>query len=910
MRRLLYLLLPRDAIAHRHELDEQFDYCLRRERARLGRPGVPYVWVRFTIDVVIASFLLRCDASRRRRVERAASANQITSGDSIMLRLRDDLRYSLRVLLRSPGFSAAVVIALGVAIGATTTVFTVVNAVLVKSLPFTDPSRLVMVREELLMAKSGPIDFSAPDFRGFEERARSFEGLAAYNTKTYELSGIDQPERVTGLRASAELFGVLGVPPALGRTFTRAEDEGRVPLVVLSDGLWRRSFAADPSVVGRTVVLDRRAHTVVGVMPRSFVFPSRGPLRNNAPADLFVPISFTNGELNGFASMYNNSVVGRLTEGVTLSQADAEARVVASQLINEVYPAQMRAGFTLSASVSPLRTETVGRVERLLQILFVAVLIVLLIACADVASLMLTRAVARRREVAVRSALGAGRGQLARQVLMEAGLLSLAGGTLAVLLAYLSTGAIVRLAPPTIPRLHELTLDWRVFAFALGISLLTAIVCGCLPAIELSRRPTADMLKDGGRSGSEGTRQKRVFGTLVTAQFALAVVLLVAGGLLIRSFGRLVAVDPGFRAERVLTLATSLPARAYPDASSIRSFYGRLLEQVDNLPGVSASAASTDLPLSVRERRAFTFETEPAAPASAPKVIAHDWVIGRYFEALGISLRRGRFLSAQDSAQSEPVIVINETMAAHFWADEDPIGQRIAFGGAAEHGPWMRIVGIVADVKQGPLGTPVVAQTYTPWLQTSNRLIADNVVGSLRALKLIVRTDGNPLAIASAIQAQVRGIDSSLPVARLQTMDDVLHASLEPQRFNTVLLGGFAAVALALAALGIAGVLATTVSRRTQEIGVRMALGAERFHVLRMIIRQGMALVLAGLVVGIPAAFLAARFMSSLLFGIGPGDVVSFAGATALLLIVALIACYLPARRATRVDPMVALRWE
>ena len=441
-----------------------------------------------------------------------------------MIRLREDIRYSVRVLLRSPGFSAAVVIALGLAIGATTSVFTVVNAVLLKSLPFRDPSRLVMVFEEIPGANSGPISFSAPDFRAFQERARSFDGLAAYVTKTYELSGIDQPERVAALRASAALFDVLGAAPVLGRAFTREEDEGRIPVVVLSDGLWRRSFGADPSVIGRAVMIDRRAYTVVGVMPRTFVFPSKGPLRNNEPADLFVPISFTSAELNGFASMYNNSVVGRLKPDVTLQQADADTRAVVGRLVNEVYPAPLRdGGFRLAGSVSPLRTETVGRVERLLEILFVAVMIVLLIACADVASLMLTRAVARSREVAVRSALGAGRAQLARQVLTEAALLSIAGGVLGVLIAYASTETIARVAPPTIPRLDELALDWRVMTFAIVISMLTALACGCLPALELSRRPSADALKDGGRSGTAGRRQKRLFGALVAAQFALAV---------------------------------------------------------------------------------------------------------------------------------------------------------------------------------------------------------------------------------------------------------------------------------------------------------------------------------------------------------------------------------------------------
>ena len=911
MRRLLYLLLPRDAVAYRSELDEQFDYCLDRERARLGRLGVPYAWARFTIDVVMASLLLRRDASRRGRIERdiAIATNQVPSGDSIMIRLRDDLRYSLRVLRRAPVFSASVILVLALSIGASTSVFTIVNAVLLKSLPFADPERLILVYEEIPTAQSGPIGFSAPDFRGFEQRVRSLESIAAYNIRPFELSGVDQPERIVALRASAALFQVLGVPPAIGRTFTRQDDEGRVPVVVLGDGLWRRTFGADPSIVGRAVLLDRRPYTVLGVMPRTFVFPTSGPLLNNQPADLYIPISFTARELNGFASMYNNSVIARLAAGVTPAQADAEIRSVADNLVRDVYPADF-AGFKVAASSVPLRTETVGRVERLLQILFAAVVVVAMIACADVASLMLTRALARSREIAVRSALGAGRAQLARQVLLEAVLLSMVGGVLGLVIAYWTSIAIVRLAPPTIPRLHEVAIDWRVVVFVAGMSLLTAMACGLLPALELTRRQTGDALKEGARGATSGTRQRRMFGTLVAFQFALAVVLLVAGGLLVRSFAKLTAVDPGFRAEHVLTLPTSLPASAYPNGASIRGFYQRLFEGINSLPGLVAAGASTDLPLSVRERRAFDFESAPAASANVPRVIAHDWVLGRYAEALGLTLLRGRFLGDEDTAMSEPVVVVNEAMAKRFWPGEDPVGKRITFGPARPDSRWMRIVGIVADVKQGPLGTPAVAQTYTPWLQLSDGYMAENVIGIFRSLKIVVRTRQDPMSIASALGSHVRAIDPSLPIAQVRTMTAVVEASLDPQRFNTMLLGGFAGVAVILAAVGIGGVLSTTVSRRTQEIGVRLALGAQRTDVLRMVIRQGMTLALCGLAIGVPAAFFATRFMGDLLFSVGPRDVLSFAGATAALLSVALAACYLPARRATRVDPMVALRWE
>jgi putative ABC transport system permease protein len=449
-----------------------------------------------------------------------------------------------------------------------------------------------------------------------------------------------------------------------------------------------------------------------------------------------------------------------------------------------------------------------------------------------------------------------------------------------------------------------------VLGFAAGISFVTAILCGLLPAWESSRKGTNETLKEGGRGGTTGIRQRRLFGTLVTAQFALAVVLLVAGGLLVRSFSQLMAVDPGFRADRTLTLATSLPANAYPTGSDIRAFYQRLLERTDALPGVMASAASTSLPLSIRERRAFSIESQPPESAEVPHVVAHDWTLGRYFEAMDIPLKRGRYLGPQDSPTSEPVVVINETMARRFWPGLDPVGQRIAWGGSRNNARWMRVVGIVADVKQGPLHTETFQQTYQPWVQVSDMMIADNIIGALRSLKVSVRTSGDPVSLAGAIRAQIREIDPSLPVTEVQTMAEVVSASAGPQRFNTVLLGSFAAVALLLAALGIGGVLATSVSRRTQEIGVRMALGAQRGEILRMVVRQGMMLALLGLAIGVPSAFVLTRLLASLLFQITPGDPLTFAAVAALLVAVALAACYIPARRATRVDPMVALRYE
>jgi putative ABC transport system permease protein len=907
---LLRLLPARVRERHGPELAAAFDACIERERLRLGPIGVAWASVRAVADIASAAILLRLDTRRARQVA-ALGHPPTASGDTAMMSHWQDVRYAARAMRRAPGFSAVVIATLALAIGVNTAIFSVVDGVLLQALPYREPARLVMLYEAIPGALSGPAGFSAPDYQAYETRVQSFEGIAAFGLKQFELSGTDRPERVNAARVSASLFDVLGVPPALGRPFTKAEDEGRLPVAILTDGLWRRKFNADPGIVGRTVSLDRISHTVVGVTPPGFVFPNRGPRLNNIPADLYVPISFTDRELTGFGSMFNNSVVARLKAGVAVAQADAEVKTISGRLVQEIYPQELKEmGLSLSAMALPLRDETVGNVETVLVVLMAAVGVVLLIACADIANLMLTRAAARSREMAVRAALGASRTALVRQVLVETLLLALIGGALGVMLAYWTTAALVRFAPATVPRLHEIGVDVRTLGFAVAVSFVAALLCGLLPAIELSRRPSSDSLKDSGRGGTASVRQRRTFGALVTAQFALAAVLLIGGGLLLRSFERLMAVDPGFRAERVLTMATSLPARAYPRAADVRGFYTRLLERIDALPGVSASATSVDLPLSVRERRAFTIELQPEASARVPNVVAHEWVAGRYFDALGISLKRGRYLNGQDTAQSEPVVVINETMARQFWPGLDPIGQRMAWGGRTNHGPWMRIVGIVADVKQGPLNTETFQQTYQPISQVSDTVVADNVWGGLRSQKVIVRGQADPAAMASAVVAQGREIDPSLPLAQVRTMAEVVSESAGPQRFNTILLGGFAALALVLASLGIAGVLATSVSRRTQEIGVRMALGAQRGDLLRMVIRQGMLLAILGVSLGVPVAFGVTRLMSSMLFEVSPRDPVTFGGVAMLLIAVAFVACYIPARRATRVDPIVALRYE
>ena len=887
---------------HGNELTGVVAACFAREPSRWGRAAA-------TVHVIWDALATRCAAPRRTsHVALRASHSALPSGDPLMRSLLLDLRHAFRLLRRAPLFSALVIVTLALAIGANTAIFSVVNGVLLRPFPYPEPDRLVLMYENI-GAGAPTFGFSPPDFTALRERARSFDGLAAFRTAEFELSGVDQPERVPAARISAELMEVLRVPPALGRSFTRAEDTGRQPVAILSDGLWRRKFGADPAVVGRSIVLDRRAYTIVGVMPRTFSFPNRGPLLNNIPADVFVPMAFVAGQLRAFGSMYNNTVLGRLKAGVTPAQANAEVSAITGQVYAELYPSELRAlNWTLTATVTPLRHDVVRNVSRALFVLLAAVAVVLLIACADIACLMLTRAAARSREMAIRTALGAGRGRVIRLVVLETTVLAVAGGAAGLALAWWAQRALLAAAPISIPRAAEIGFDTRVLLFTAGLSIAAAVICGVFPAFESTRRDASGALKEGGRSATASVRQRRIFAGLVTAQFAGAVVLLAAGGLLIRSFARLVSTDPGFDGSHVVTAATSLPASSYAGGPDVRAFYGRLLDRLRAAPGINAVAAATDLPLSVRERRVFTIETPVASTASLSRTVATDWVTGDYFSVIGSRIVSGRALSDADTPTSEPVVLVNETLAHRFWPGRDPVGQRIAWGLPASHGPWMRIVGVVADIKLAGLAAETEPETWQPWAQVPDAQLGNGIVGVYRNLRVMARSDAGTEALVAAIRREVRAIDPALPVTEVQTLDDVVMSSVAPQRFNAALLGGFAAVAVLLAALGIAGVLAISVAQRTQEIGIRLALGAYPKTVVRMIVREGMLLAAAGLAIGLPAAFAATRLLRSLLFETAPHDALSFTAAAVLLSAVALAACAVPALRASRVSPVKALR--
>ncbi len=813
-------------------------------------------------------------------------------------------------MAKSPGFTAAAVAVLALGIGVNTAIFSLLDTVLLRPLPYRDADRLVMVVERLEKAFTEPLGFSPPDFAIFEREQRVFTEVAAYANKYYELSASGDPERIAGARVSPSLFSVLGVSPALGRTFTREEAQAGRNVVVLSYGLWRRRFGGDRRILGSAILLDRQPYVVVGIMPPRFEFPHRGPALNNLPADLWAPLAFTPEELQGWASRYMHSVIGRLKPGVTLAQARQESDALARRLQREFYPAQFRDGglFELHASVEPFRFELAGRVRSLLFILQAAVGMVLLIACGNVANLLLSRAAARSREMAVRLALGAGRRRLIAQMLLESLPLALAGGALGLLVAAWGVDLLTAFSPVNIPRTADIRIDARVLGFTLLLCCGSALLFGLAPAWQCSRAPVCDALKESERGGGPGRSRQRLLDAFVTCQFALCLVLLIAAGLLMRSFARLIATDPGFRPENVLSLSLSLPGNGYPTAGSIRSFFQRLLERADTLPGVKAAGAATDLPLAVRESRGFAMEDEQPEAAGLPMVVSHVNVFGGYFEALGIRLSRGRFLKRQDGMR-EPVVVINETMARRYWPGRDPVGRRMKWGTRQSERPWMTIVGVVEDVKQGLHERPM-PQVFEPYLQVPDAWLEDRSIAAMRSMTLVVRAAGDPTSLVSAVRNEVRALDPALPVFDVQTLERHVSDSVAPQRFNAFLLGIFGGLALLLASVGVYGVVAYSVTRRAREIGVRVALGARSADVVGMVIRRSVALAGAGIGLGLIVAFALTRTLSSLLYGTSPTDPATFAGVSLLLIGTAALASYMPARRAARVDPMIALRCE
>ena len=823
--------------------------------------------------------------------------------------LRQDVLYGLRSLRRSPGFAAVAIAALATGIGANTAIFSIVNGVLLEPLPYREPQQLVTLYERIPGAPVERFGFSAPDFTIVRGATRSFDGMAAYRNATYELSGLAESERVIVSRVTPELFDVLGTTPLLGRPFTAEDDATDARVAMLSHALWRRAFQQDRGILGRTIALDRQTYVVIGVMPEQVVFPPRGSVLNGEPADVYVPMSFTPLERAGFGSMYNHSTVARLKPGVTLDQARADlaaaARVLAPQ-----YPASLRGmADQLTFPVGPFGEEVVGRSRRLLLVLMGAVGIVLLICCADVANLTLTRSAGRRRELAVRSALGATQIRVVRQLLTESLVLAVSGAAAGLVLAFAIMHVALATAGDALPRLDDIQLNGRVVLFALALAVLTPLLFAVMPALRSAVMSTAATLRDGPRTSTLDRGGHRLLGGLVVAQCALALMLSVGAGLLIRSFVRLTQTDTGFRAEQAVNATAVLPSGRYGTGAQVKAFYREAVAAAAALPGVVSAGAATDRPLNVRERRVFTPDASALQTLGLDRTIANTWTVGRYFEALGIPLRAGRFFSGDDDVPgAERVVIVSEMLARRLWPNGDAIGRQLKWGNESSPAPWMTVVGIVGDIKQGALDSEIVVQTYQPLMQAVPDRMGSPIVRFYSEVNLLVRSERPSAAVIGELSAALRRLDPELAISKVQPVLEIIDDSVKAQRFSTMVLAVFAAVALLLAALGSYGVLANVVAQQRREIGVRLAFGASSSSILWLVLRRAVTMMAIGTVVGLGGALALTQVMSGLLHEVQAHDAVTFAGAAVGLALLLLFASLVPAWRAARLDPIVALR--
>lgn len=806
-----------------------------------------------------------------------------------MENLLQDLRYGVRMLLKRPLFTAITVFTLALGIGANSAIFSVVNAVLLRPFPFLEPDRLVYIEGLDLRTNTKGGALSPPDFLDFREQSRSFERLAAYQPASVTLTGDgSESERITGARVTANFLETLGVTPiAGGRSYLPEEEQGVTPsVVILSNGLWQRRFGSDPNIVGKNLSLNGQSLTVIGITPPEFQYPK--------DAEIWIPLPFKAGAMTARRT-HNLIGIGRLKPGVTLNQAQTEMNSISRQLEQQYPDTNTNTG----AALTLLPERIIGEMRQTLFILAAAVGLILLIVCANVANLALARGTSRYREISIRASLGATRARVVRQLLTESVLMSLIGGALGLLLAIWGVRLLLLLSPDNLPRVKEVTTDWRVMGFTLLISLLTGVLFGLIPALASSKTNLTESLKEGSRGGGGGAGSKRLRALLVVSEVALSLILLISAGLLIRSFMRLSQVDLGFKPTNILTMQLSLTRARYPDDKQRAAFYNQLLQRIASLPGVQAAATISELPLSGQENDTFfSIQGMPTVAFGSIENNANIRTVSPdYFKALSIPVVKGRSFSERDTLDSPKVIIISESFVRKYFPSEDPLGKQLTIDFGT---PWTgEIVGVVGSVRHSNL----VQEPYPDMYATQGQ-------NPQFGVNLVVRAASAPSQLTAAIRNEIHSLDKEVPVFNVKTMEQRVSEAAAQPRFRTLLLGIFAALALILASIGIYGVISYSVTQRTHEIGLRVALGAQRSDVFKLIIGQGMKLVLVGVGIGLVGAFVLTRVMSSFLFGISATDPLTFGGITLLLLGVAFLACYLPARRATRVDPMIALRYE
>jgi predicted permease len=823
-----------------------------------------------------------------------------------------DLKLVIRQLRKTPGFTLTAVLMLAFGIGATTAIFSVVDGILLRPLPFPHPEQLVTLGDQVNNTHWGETDpgpVTGPEVVIYPRDTRSFSALGGFGGAAFELSGVGEPAQINAARMTPSVFAALGVAPLIGRVFTAQEDEQKAQVTVLSYQTWKSRFNGNPNVLGTKILLDRKPYIVIGVMPRDFEFPLyAGHLYR---AELWVPMSLLPQELSPDASSsWYLELVGRLKPGVTPAQAEADANRVAQEIMAG-YPPDARI-FHIHAVVYPLRQITVIQTRPLLRILFLAVAVVLLIACANLAGLLLVRAIQRQRETAVRLAIGAPARTLLRQMMLESLVLSGTGGALGIGLAALGLAFGRQFLPETLPLESNISLNWTVVAFALLLALLTGFFCGLAPGFAALRTNVNASLKEGGRSGSAGGSHARLRSALVVMEIAVALVLLAASGLLLRSFSAMSQVDLGFRPDHVATAAYGLPQKQYATQTSIDTFNRKLLDQLRQLPGVEAVGLTSTLPTTGDGIEAFVVDgySDPHGPGQA--AASPSQVIGDYFKAMGIPLLRGRYFTEADDANAQLVVIVNREFALHYWPHQDPIGKRMRVGTQKSPTPWMTVVGEVADAKLNSPDADAAEQFYQPVAQLEKdagpRALPTDLNGN--GNYIVLRSALPPEQMENAMRSTVHSIDPQLPLTQVQTMDAVVSSSEAPRRFNTVVISSFALAALLLAVLGIYSIIAFSVASRVQEMAIRMALGSQRAHIMRLILTSGVKLAAAGAVLGLAGAAAASKLLRSFLFHVSPFDPVVMAVAALAVFALALLASALPARRAASVDPLQALRGE